>query len=178
MTKNRVYRSELTPLSFLRRSAFVYPDKIAAVYGETRYTYREFEERVNLFASSLLSSGLKKHDRVAFLSPNTPALLEAHYAVPAACGVLVAINTRLSPDEIEYIIDHSGARILFVDEELFQLVGSIDHRGIKVVRVENSGKPDDPYEEFIQEGYDPEYLEPGCLDTVDMQVEQHWYPRL
>ena len=103
MKNTKVYRSELTPLSFLRRSALVYPDKIAVVYGETRYTYREFEERVNRFSSSLLTSGLKKHDRVAFLSPNTPALLEAHYAVPAARGVIVAINTRLIADEIEYI---------------------------------------------------------------------------
>lgn len=152
MMSKKVYRSELTPLSFLRRSAFVYPDKIAVVYGKTRYTYREFEERVNRFTFNLLTSGLKKHERVAFLSPNTPALLEAHFAVLAARGVLVAINTRLNPDEIEYIIDHSGARFLFVDEELYELVGNIDHNRIIVVRVENSGEPDDPYEQFILKG--------------------------
>jgi fatty-acyl-CoA synthase len=152
MKKMKVYRSELTPLSFLRRSTFVYPDKIAVVYGERRYTYREFEIRVNRFTSSLLTSGLKKHDRVAFLSPNTPALLEAHYAVPAARGVIVAINTRLSSDEIEFIVDHSGARFLFVDKELYKLVGNIDRNCIKVVRVGNPGEPDDPYEEFIREG--------------------------
>jgi fatty-acyl-CoA synthase len=152
MKNKKVYRSELTPLSFLRRSAFVYPNKIAVVYGKTLYTYRELEERVNRFTSSLLTSGLKKHERVAFLSPNTPALLEAHFAVPSARGVIVGINTRLSPDEIEYILDHSGARFLFVDEELYELVGDIDHDRIRVVRVENSGEPDDPYEQFIQEG--------------------------
>lgn len=152
MKNKKVYRSELTPLSFLRRSAFVYPNKIAVVYGKTLYTYRELEERVNRFTSSLLTSGLKKYERVAFLSPNTPALLEAHFAVPSARGVIVGINTRLSPDEIEYILDHSGARFLFVDEELYELVGDIDHDRIRVVRVENSGEPDDPYEQFIQEG--------------------------
>jgi fatty-acyl-CoA synthase len=152
MKNKKVYRSELTPLSFLRRSAFVYPDKIAVVYGERRYTYREFEIRVNRFTSGLLASGLKQNERVAFLSPNTPPLLEAHYAVPAARGVIVAINTRLSSDEIEFIVDHSGARFLFVDKELYKLVGNIDRNRIKVVRVGNTGEPDDPYEEFIQEG--------------------------
>jgi fatty-acyl-CoA synthase len=149
MKNKKVYRSELTPLSFLRRSAFVYSNKIAVVDGKRRYTYREFEERVNRFASSLIASGLKKHERVAFLSPNTPALLEAHFAVPAARGVIVAINTRLTPDEIKYIVEHSGARFLFVDEELYKLVGKIDLNRIRVVRVENSGEPDDPYEQFI-----------------------------
>jgi fatty-acyl-CoA synthase len=152
MKNGNVYRSELTPLSFLRRSAFVYPKKIAVVYGKRRYTYRELGERVNRFTSSLITSGLKKHERVAFLLPNTPALLEAHFAVPAARGVIVAINTRLSPDEIKYILDHSGARFLFFDEELNKLVGKIDHNRIRVVQVENSGEPDDPYEKFISKG--------------------------
>jgi len=86
MKNSKVYRSELTPLTFLRRSAYIYPEKIAVVHREVRYTYREFEERVNRLASVLLNYGLKKHDRVAFLSPNTPALLEAHFAVPAVGG--------------------------------------------------------------------------------------------
>src|SRR5919198_5576214 len=95
----KVYRTELSPVSFLRRSAYIYPDKVAVVHGERRYTYREFEERVNRLASRLRAAGLRKHDRVAFLAPNIPPLLEAHFAVPAAGGILVAINTRLSADE-------------------------------------------------------------------------------
>src|SRR5687767_222994 len=109
---NNVNRTELTPLSFLRRSAFVFPDKVAIVHGERRNTYREFEERVNRLASRLRAIGLQKHDRVAFLCPNTPALLEAHYGVPAAGGILVAINTRLVAPEIEYILDHAGVKFL------------------------------------------------------------------
>src|ERR671936_2486430 len=92
----KVYRTELSPVSFLRRSAFVYPDKIAVVHGERRYSYREFHERVNRLASALAGAGVEAGDRVAFLCPNTPALLEAHFAVPAAGAVLVAINTRLA----------------------------------------------------------------------------------
>src|SRR5687768_12655078 len=100
------YRTELTPLSFLRRSAYVHPDKTAVVHGEWRYTYRELEERCNRLASGLRALGLQHLDRVAFICPNIPAMLEAHFGVPAAGLVLVPINTRLSSDEIGYILKH------------------------------------------------------------------------
>src|SRR5262245_57215162 len=108
MPHDKVYRTELTPLSFLSRSAYIYPDKVAIIHGERRYTYREFEERVHRLASRLRAAGLQKHDRVAFLAPNIPPMLEAHFGVPSAGGILVAINTRLSADEIGYILQHSG----------------------------------------------------------------------
>ena len=96
----------------------MFPDKVAVIHGARRYTYRQFEERVNRLASALRSAGLAKHDRVAFLCPNIPAMLEAHYGVPGAGGIRAAINTRLSSDEIGYILGHSGASFLFVDAEL------------------------------------------------------------
>ena len=108
-----VYRTELSPISFLKRSAYIFPDKIAVVHGSRRYTYKDFEQRVNRLALLLRKHGLQKHDRVAFLCPNIPALLEAHYAVPLAGGILVAINTRLNSDEIGYILEHSGSKFLF-----------------------------------------------------------------
>src|SRR5262245_60188478 len=111
MAQRHVFRTELTPVSFLERSACVFPDKIAVVHGPRRYTYRQLEERVNRLASALRGAGVKRHDRVAFLCPNTPAMLEAHYGVPGAGGILVAINTRLSSDEIGYILGHSGASL-------------------------------------------------------------------
>ncbi|HEV2472456.1 MAG TPA: AMP-binding protein [Ktedonobacteraceae bacterium] len=111
--EENVYRTELTPVSFLQRSAFVFPDKTAVIHGDRQYTYREFAERVNHLASSLRAFGLQKHDRVAFLCPNTPALLEAHFAVPAAGGILVAVNSRLNAQEIDYILQHAGAKFLF-----------------------------------------------------------------
>ena len=83
MAQKNVYRTELTPVSFLERSACVFPDKVAVIHGARRYTYRQLEERVNRLASALRSAGLAKHDRVAFLCPNIPAMLEAHYGVPA-----------------------------------------------------------------------------------------------
>src|SRR3712207_6269695 len=122
----KVCRSELTPVSFLRRSAYMFPDKTAVVYGDRRYSYSELEERVNRLASRLRDAGLGKGDRVAFLCPNTPPMLEAHFAVPAAGLVLVAINTRLGKDEVSYIVEHSGAKIVFVDAELEELLADVD----------------------------------------------------
>src|ERR687888_1160329 len=125
-TLEKVYRTELSPVSFLRRSAFVYPDKIAVVHGERRYTYREFHERVNRLASALAGAGVEAGDRVAFLCPNTPALLEAHFAVPAARALLVAINTRLAAGEGGYIPQHARARVVVCDHELVGLVEGCD----------------------------------------------------
>jgi fatty-acyl-CoA synthase len=148
----RVDRTELTPVSFLTRSAYVFPDKLAVVHGERRYAYRELEARVHRLASALRRAGLGKHDRVAFLCPNIPAMLEAHYGVPAAGGVLVAINIRLSTDEIGYILKHSGSRFVFVDAELEPLVKPLDLSGVRVIRVDDTGRAGDPYEDFLADG--------------------------
>jgi fatty-acyl-CoA synthase len=148
----KVYRTELTPVSFLSRSAYVYPEKTAVIHYNRRYTYREFEERVNRLSSRLRIEGMKKHDRVAFLCPNIPALLEAHFAVPAASGILVPINTRLNTEEIGYILQHSGAKFLFADSELKPLLEGIDLSGIFVVEIRDTGYGDDPYELFLAEG--------------------------
>ncbi|TKG64459.1 acyl--CoA ligase family protein [Prauserella endophytica] len=112
------WHTPLTPLSFLRRSAEVFPDKVAIAYGERRLTYREFAAETTRVASGLRASGVEPGDRVAYLLPNIPEMLVAHFAVPLAGGVLVAINTRLAPAEIRYILEHSGARLLVVDAAL------------------------------------------------------------
>ncbi len=160
------YRTELTPVSFLRRSAYVYPDKTAVVHGEWRYTYRALEERCNRLASGLRALGLQHLDRVAFICPNIPAMLEAHFGVPAASLVLVPINTRLSSDEIGYIIKHSGAQVVFVDHELEPLVKPLDLAGIRVIRVDDTGAPGDPYEDFLAAA-SPEPCEPWLEDEYE-----------
>ena len=153
----KVYRSELTPLDFLRRSAYMFPEKTAVVHGERRYTYGELEERVNRLASRLREAGLEKGDRVAFLCPNIPPMLEAHFAVPAAGLVLVAINTRLGKDEVSYIVEHSGAKMVFVDAELEKLLADVDD-SVERVRVDDTGEAGDPYEDYLAEG-SPEPVE-------------------
>ncbi len=147
--EEKVYRSELNPVSFLDRSALVFPEKVAVVHGNRQYTYREFAERVNRLANGLRAIGMQKHDRVAFLSPNAPALLEAHFALPTAGGILAAINTRLNSQEIGYILRHSGVKFLFVDAELYPLIEPLDTSNLHIVRIDDTGAPDDPYEQFL-----------------------------
>ncbi len=160
------YRTELTPVSFLRRSAYVYPDRTAVVHGDRRYAYREFEARCNRLASALRGLGLGKLDRVAIIAPNTPAMLEAHYGVPFAGLVLVPINTRLSSDEIDYILKHSGARALLVDQEMEALVKPLDLNGVTVIRIDDTGAAGDPYEDFIAKG-SPDPCEPWIEDEME-----------
>ena len=117
-----VHLSPLTPLAFLERSAAVFPDAVAVVDGERRLTWAELRERSRRLAVALQEAGIEKGDRVAYLALNTTELLEAHFGVPAAGAVLVAINTRLLADEVAYILDHSGARLLVVDPSLAHLV--------------------------------------------------------
>ncbi|PHR28319.1 MAG: acyl-CoA synthetase [Desulfotalea sp.] len=117
----------LSPISFLNRSANVYPNKVAVVYEEKRYTYREFLCRVNQLANALVAQGIGTGDKVVFIGPNIPPLLEAHYAVPMIGSVLVCINTQLSSPDYLYIIDHSDATAVFVDSEIVdQLLPVLD----------------------------------------------------
>ncbi|MEW6269913.1 MAG: long-chain-fatty-acid--CoA ligase [Thermodesulfobacteriota bacterium] len=117
----------LTPLSFLVRSSAVFPGKVAVVDGETSLTWSEFAQHVSRAAGALAAAGVAAGDRVAVLAPNTLACLAAHFAVPLRHAVLVTINIRLAPAEIQYILQHSGAKLLVVDAELApQIAGVLD----------------------------------------------------
>jgi len=120
-----VYRTELTPLSFLERSALVYPDKVAIFHGDREMTYAEMADHATRLAHALEASGIEAGDRVAFLCHNIPEMLIAHFAVPLIGAALVPINTRLSPEEIRYILDHSGAKILVGDTALLASLAPI-----------------------------------------------------
>src|SRR3979490_3301543 len=110
--------SALTPLDFLARSASAYRDKIAVVDGDRPLTYCEFNQRVHRLASALTRVGIEPGDRVAVLAPNTVAALEPHFAVPLAGAVLVMLNTRLKAAELEWILNHCGAKALIADPQL------------------------------------------------------------
>jgi fatty-acyl-CoA synthase len=144
-----VFRSELNPVDFLHRAAYLYPDKVAVVHGQRRYSYRELAERSWRLASALRSAGLAKGERVATLLFNSPAMLEAHFGVPAAGGILVAVNNRLSSAEVGYILQHSGARYLLLDAGLAPVTEPLDLAGVTVIRCDDTGVSPDPYEEFL-----------------------------
>jgi fatty-acyl-CoA synthase len=144
-----VFRSELNPVDFLYRAAYLYPDKVAVAAGERRYSYQELAERSWRLANALRSAGLAKGDRVATLLFNSPAMLEAHFGVPAAGGILVAVNNRLSGPEVGYILQHSGAKYLLLDTGLAAVAEASGLAGVTVIRCDDTGVPGDPYEEFL-----------------------------
>ena len=110
----------LTPLSFLDRSSRVHASRIAVVDRDAQYTYAEWHQRAMGLAGYLRSLGVNRGDRVAVMASNSEPMLLAHFAVPMAGADLVAINTRLSPREVDYILEHSGARVALVSPELIE----------------------------------------------------------
>ena len=118
MRNLKPYRDELTPVSFVERAGTVFASRPAVVDGTASYTWAQFRARSRRFAWALRRAELKKHDRVALVAFNSEALLLAHFGVLQAGGVLVAINTRLMPEEVAHIVGHSGSQIVFFSSDL------------------------------------------------------------
>ena len=166
LDKNPANHQPLSPLSFLKRAAEVYPGKIAVIHGSLRRNYGEFYARCRRLASALSERGIGLGDTVAVIAPNTPAMLELHYAVPMIGAVLNTMNIRLDAPIIGFMLDHGGAKALFVDREFSALAeGALTHAKVKPFVVDM----DDPeydgageriggieYEELLATG-DPEF---------------------
>jgi fatty-acyl-CoA synthase len=118
----------LTPLEFARRTRRLHGQREGVVDGELRLTYEQFFDRCDRWSTALQQLGVARGDRVATIAPNTHAQLEAFYAVPQIGAVLVPINYRLTPEDFVYIINHSGASVVCVDEEYLDAVDSIRDR--------------------------------------------------
>jgi fatty-acyl-CoA synthase len=120
-----VHLRRLSPIDFLERSAAVFRDKVAVIDGDARRTYPEMLDRVYRAAYLFRSLGVVRGERVAVLAKNQSALLESHYAVPLAGGVLCALNVRLVASEISYIVDHCGATLVLYDDEFASLLDGV-----------------------------------------------------
>jgi fatty-acyl-CoA synthase len=142
----KVWRQELSPVSLLERAGEVHADRTAVVDGETAYGYAEWCRRSRRFAAALRTAGVGRGDRVAFLALNGEPLLLAHFAVPQAGGVLVAVNTRLNAEEVGYILEHSGSRLVFYSPALAPLL-----KGAARIRCIALGQE---FEEFVAGGSD------------------------
>jgi fatty-acyl-CoA synthase len=152
MINQEISFEALTPTAFLRRSALVYADKTAVMDGEQHWTYAELRERCLRLAGALRSAGVQAGARVAVLAPNTHVLLEAHYGVPLAGAVLVALNVRLTAADLGYIIEHSDAQILIYDaefEETAAVIASNSKRKLTLVRAGGQVVDGDQYERFL-----------------------------
>ncbi|HEY6518918.1 MAG TPA: AMP-binding protein, partial [Roseiarcus sp.] len=157
LDRNAANFQPLTPLTFLERSAAVFPDRLAIVHGALRRNYREFHARTKKLASALAKRGFVRGDTVAVMLANTPAMLECHYGVPMCGAVLNALNTRLDAASIAFMLDHGEAKALIVDREFSGVVGA----ALKRAKV----RP------LVIDYDDPEYDGPGeRLGSFDYEV--------
>jgi fatty-acyl-CoA synthase len=169
----------LTPLSFIKRSAEVYPDRLAVVHGAYRASWAETYARCRRLASALAAWGVGPGDTVAVMAPNTPPLVEAHFGVPMLGAVLNALNTRLDAELIAFILRHGDARVLLTDTEFALVVrAALDKLPPgERPRVVDIADPEGPggerlgeldYEAFLAGG-DPDYawaMPPGEWDAI------------
>jgi fatty-acyl-CoA synthase len=162
LAKNAANFTALTPLVFLPRAAAVYPDKLAVIHGNDRFTYRELYSRCRRLAGALRRRGIGRGDTVAVMAPNVPALLDAHYGVPMAGAVLNALNYRLDARSIAFILAHGRAKLLIADREFAPIVKAALEalgRPMPLVEIDDVGNGAAlggiEYEAFLGEG-DPE----------------------
>ncbi len=175
LAPNAANHVPLSPLSFLSRSALTWPDRVAVRHGRLAFTWREFDARCRRFASALARRGIGRGDTVAVMAPNVPALLEAHYAVPALGAVLNALNYRLDARGIAFCLAHGEARVVLVDAEYATVMkGALAALGstILVIDIADSEGPQGErlgaltYDDLLGEG-DPAFAWPGPLDEWD-----------
>ncbi len=164
----------LSPLSFLSRAAASNPERIAIVHGNVRRTWRETAERVRRLASALQRAGVQTGDTVSFMAANTPELFEAHFGVPMAGAILNAINVRLDPGTIAYILEHSGAKVLVTDLEFAPTMKTALASLAKpplVIDIVDPAAPGErlggmDYEALLSTG-DPQFQSSGPVDEWD-----------
>jgi len=122
LDRNQANFVALSPLSFLERTASVYPDHTALIYGALRQSWVQTYQRCARLASALAARGVGRGDTVAAMLPNVPAMLEAHFGVPMSGAVLNTLNTRLDSETIAFMLQHGGARVLLTDREFSPVV--------------------------------------------------------
>jgi fatty-acyl-CoA synthase len=180
LPRNAANFAPLSPLSLIERSAEIYPHRLAVVHGSLRRTWSELYARCRQLAGALASHGIARGDTVAVMLPNTPPMVEAHFGIPMAGAVLNALNTRLDPAAVAFMLDHGEAKVVIVDPEFAGVMA-------KALELRQSRAPllvidvDDPlytgevrrigsrrYDEFVAQG-DPQFaweLPPDEWDAI------------
>ncbi len=176
LEKNAANYVPLSPLTFIARSAYIYPDRVSVIHGQRRFTWLETFNRARRLASALEARGIKEGETVAVMLNNTPEMYECHFGVPVTGAVLNTLNTRLDPEAVAFMLNHGEAKILITDKEYSHIVGPALEklgRSIVVIDVNDSeytgpgdllGEKD--YEALLAEGT-PDYEWKGPQDEWD-----------
>jgi fatty-acyl-CoA synthase len=174
LDKNAANFRPLTPISFLLRTAAVYPDRPAVVYGERRYSWRQSLERCRRLAAALAAHGVGRGDTVALLAPNLPEAFEAHFGVPMAGAVLNALNIRLDAATIAFILKHGGAKVLLTDTEFAPVAGralaQLDDKPLVVDIADPAGPGGERLGAIDYEGF----LAAGDPDFAEIMPQDEW----
>ena len=175
LDKNAANYVPLSPIGFLARSAAIYPNRLAVVHGKRRYSWREALERCRRLAAALAARGVARGDTVALMAPNLPEAFEAHFGVPMAGAVLNALNIRLDPDTIAFILRHGEAKVLITDTEFAPVIRraltQLDQSPAVIDIADPSGPGGErlgemEYETFLATG-DPNFTEVPPKDEWD-----------
>jgi len=165
LDRNEANYTPLTPVSLIARTAYVYPNQLAVIHGERRYTWAETYTRARRLASALVGAGIRTGDTVALMAANTPEMVEAHFGVPMSGGVLNTLNTRLDAEAIAFMLNHGEAKVLITDTEFASIVKAalkqVERKIIVVDIVDALGPGGErlgavDYEQFIAKG-DPAF---------------------
>jgi fatty-acyl-CoA synthase len=175
LDRNSANHAPLTPLGFIARSAAVFPDRLAVIHGNRRYSWAETYARCRRLASALRRRGIAKNDTVAVMAANTPEAFEAHFGVPMVGAVLNALNIRLDAAAIAFILDHGEAKALITDREFSPVIEkalAIARRKPLVIDIDDALAPpgkllgETDYERFIATG-DPDFAWENPADEWD-----------
>jgi fatty-acyl-CoA synthase len=175
LPKNQANYAPLTPVTFIERAAYVYPDRLAVVYGDQRWSWKQTYARCRRLASALSRRGVGKNDTVAVMAPNTPPMYEAAFGVPMCGAVLNTLNTRLDAQAIAFQLTHGGAKVLLTDREFSPVIevalATMDVKPL-VIDIDDPTHSDGKllgateYEAFLAEG-DPDYAWQNPADEWD-----------
>ena len=178
LEKNKANYVPLSPVTFLKRTADIFPNYTSIISENNKFTWKSTFTRCKLFASSLKKRKIKKGDTVSIIAPNSSAMYEAHFAIPMIGAVINTINIRLDAKTVSFILAHSDSKIIFSDTEFLPIVKEalkISRQKIPIIFIEDdlnfskNIKGDQSYEDFLNEGNLEDY-------KFDLIIEDEWFP--
>lgn len=174
LDKTPANHEALSPLSFIKRTAMVYPDRISVIHGDKSFTWKETYERCIRLASALQKIGIGKGDTVAVMGSNTPETYEAHFGVPMSGAVLNTLNIRLDSDNIAFILAHGEAKVIFTDREFSKVTkAAVAQLEKKPIIIDIDDPLCDIGELIGQEDYES-FIKKGDIDYDWQPPEDEW----
>ena len=178
LEKNKANFTALTPVSFLERTASIFPNYISIISENKQFTWKNTFDRCKLFASSLQKKNIKKGDTISIIAPNSSAMYEAHFAIPMIGAIINTINIRLDPKTISLILDHSDSKLIFSDTEFLPVIKKafkIGSHKIPIIFIDdckdfsNNIDGNQSYEDFLSEGNLENF-------QFNLGIEDEWFP--